>query len=147
MVTMSIEDVQTLFTRDKIELGDGKEELGPWCEVWKYEICFYWCHCNCYNLYPLFTSSHDRVLLSHNYSSLDSHLSQPCTFSHLLHHDSELSYLRNIYIDLGIHCKYPNLALLKYTWVPGQVPLGTFILISQYYWDISLSIVLRPHCL
>ena len=78
---------------------------------------------DCYNLYLLFLFltamyfhltptllmthlSHNCVLLSHNYSSLDSHLSQPCTFSHLLHHDSQLSYLRNIYIDQVTHCKY-----------------------------------------
>ena len=64
------------------------------------------------------------------------------TISHLLHYDSYFLYLRNVYIDLGIRCKDPDLALLKYTWVPGQVPLRTFILISQYYWDIPSSLFL-----
>ena len=35
------EDVRTLFTSNKIELGDGKEELGHWCEVCKYVTYFY----------------------------------------------------------------------------------------------------------
>ena len=73
----------------------------------------------CYNLDPLFSYltlifppthfSHDRVLVSHAYLSSDSLLSQPCTLSHaLLHYDSQHPYLRNIYIDLGIRCKYPT---------------------------------------
>ena len=41
--------------------------------------------CYCYNLYPLFTSSHTHVQHSHNYSSPDSFLLHPCTtFSWLL---------------------------------------------------------------
>ena len=81
--------------------------------------------------------------LLHHDSRSDSLFSQMCTlspaYSTMTHN---FPYLRNVYIDLGICCKYPNLALLKYTWVPGQVPLGTFILISQYYWDIPLFLIL-----
>ena len=61
-------------------------------------------------------SSHDRVLISHAYLPFDSFLSRPCTFSHdhsTLTHDYPC--LRNVYIDQGTRCKYPNLALLKYT--------------------------------
>ena len=84
-------------------------------------------------------SSHDHVLFSHDYSSFDSSLSQPCTvLSQLLHYDSLFPYLRTVYIEPGIHCKCPNLALLKYTWVSGQVPLGSFV------FDISFEIYLCP---
>ena len=31
-------------------------------------------------------------------------------------------YPRTVYIEVDTHCKNPNLALLKYTWVSGQVP-------------------------
>ena len=85
----------------------------------------------CYNLNPLFTFPHtnlsDDSLLSRpctyvsQSSSFDSLLSWPCTLSHdnsTMTHNHP--YLRNIYIDLGARCNNLNLALLNYTWVPGQ---------------------------
>ena len=51
--------------------------------------------------------------ISHDYSTYDSHLPR------LLHYDSlfpqHYPYLRTVYIEVDICCKYPNLALLKYT--------------------------------
>ena len=104
-----------------------------------------------------FTPSH--FTFSHNYSSSDSYFSHLCTIfswllflwlislrlmyflSRLLHYDSKFPYLRTVYIGPAIHCKYPNLALLKYTWISGQVPLGTFVF-NTSCWDITLSLVL-----
>ena len=58
---------------------------------------------------PLAHVSHDHVLVSHAYLSSDSYLSRSCTFSHdysaLTH---SYPYLRNVYIDLGTHCRTPT---------------------------------------
>ena len=93
--------------------------------VWPVQCCmmeFLSAHSHhCYDLNPLYLFPHlphyDSFLTTVYFIShllcydlySDSHFSQPCTLSHTcstMTHNSP--YLRNVYIDLGIHCNNPT---------------------------------------
>ena len=88
------------------------------CTIFSH-LCFLWLISlmTVYNILtlilPLTHFPHNCVHLSHAYSTM--------THKPL----SQISIYRTSYL-----LQILNLALLKYTWVSGQVPLGTFVLIS-----------------
>ena len=125
----------------------------------------------CYDLNPLlpfFTLiflltqfSHDCVLVSHAYLLSDSVLSWPCTcisrsssfrlislttmyfLSWLLHFDSWWPLSQKCIYRPRNSLYFPNLALLKYTWVPGLVhTLNLSPWYLKYPWDIPSSFII-----